>query len=74
VNDVEEAWAECSASEFSLTHGGSTDNYNVDITDISLLYFSGEDFPSGVSYIFARNNVANTDSVAIAASAVCCPR
>ncbi len=66
--------ADCTSSEFLLTHSGTTTDINTDVVGNDLRYFPDEDFPSGVVYEFGRNNPSNTNTVVIGCVAVCCPR
>lgn len=74
ATDVKAVRTQCNENEFLLTHGGNSNDLDVDLMWIDLLYFSGEDFPVGVEYTFGRNTPSFTNTVVVAVSAVCCPR
>ena len=74
ATDVGSAIADCTSSEFLLTHGGSTDSLDVEILSVNLRGFSGEGFSSGVEYAFGRNDPSDTYTVAVGTSAICCAR
>lgn len=72
--DIENGVAWCDLDEFLLTHGGITNDIDVDMIGINLLYDSGQNFPTGVQYTMGRNNPSNTNTVVVTVAAVCCPR